>query len=77
MQQVWSSGHNSNSGSGQSKSSELFTVISFQNSNALLRYFPFLNSSLKEQCIDPQYKCKNGTCCKNFDGKFGCCPHEG
>ena len=32
---------------------------------------------INNDCTDPQYKCTNGTCCKTFDGKFGCCPHEG
>ena len=32
---------------------------------------------VNNDCTDPQYKCTNGTCCKTFDGKFGCCPHEG
>ena len=39
---------------------------------------------VNNDCTDPQYKCTygtnhlfNGTCCKTFDGTFGCCPHEG
>ena len=45
-------------------------------------YNPLASTMIvNNDCAAPQYKCTNrlynGTCCKTFDGTFGCCPHEG
>ena len=40
--------------------------------------FPLaLPKIVQDKCTDPELKCTNGTCCKTFDGKFGCCPFGG
>ena len=43
----------------------------------MMTYPLALPKTVQDKCTDPELKCINGTCCKTFDGKFGCCPFTG
>ena len=56
------------------KNAVVFLLLQFVDK--VLSY-PLASSRIvNDKCSDPHYECSNGTCCKTFDGQFGCCPFE-
>lgn len=65
--------------SSMKKSFVLFnTPFVFQHVNEVLSYpISVIDVEIENKCSNPDYSCKEGmTCCKLFDGEYGCCPYK-